>query len=122
MLQSLVRGWEKMARGNIRLVAITPVKPLVAGDLALLVPSRNERRFIDPFLRHYRQLGITRFIWIDDRSTDGSVEALKEQRDVDLYVSNARYKEARRGRLWRHMLVDLYGQNRWYLSVDVDAS
>ncbi len=32
----------------------------------------NEMHFLPPFLDHYRKLGVGRFIFVDDRSTDGT--------------------------------------------------
>ena len=95
-------------------------RPLTEVDLPLIVISRNERRLIDPFLEHYRRLGVTRFLWLDDRSADGSREILTDQADVDLLASNVSYREAHRGRLWREMIIDRYGRNRWYVMVDTD--
>jgi hypothetical protein len=65
-------------------------------------------------------MGVTRFLWIDDESSDGSIEFLRGEPDVDIYTSNVRYREAYGSRLWRHMLVEQYGRNRWYVSVDLD--
>ena len=65
-------------------------------------------------------MGVDRFIFVDDRSTDGTAEWLVGQPDVDLYGSDLRYGEAEWGRMWRDGLIDLYGRGRWYVCVDVD--
>jgi hypothetical protein len=57
---------------------------------------------------------------VDDQSTDHSREWLAKQKDVDLWVSSIRYKDARRGRLWRESLFAQYGEGRWYVNVDAD--
>lgn len=80
----------------------------------------NDKRFLRSFLEHYRSLGVTRFICVDDQSSDGSRQFLQEQDDVDLWVSAKRYKEARRGKAWREWLMSRYGFGRWYLNVDSD--
>lgn len=89
-------------------------------DLPLVFVIRNERHLLPSFLRHYRNLGVTRFICTDDRSTDGTTDYLLAQDDVDVWTSPVRYKEARRGRAWRERLFDLYGHDRWYVNVDSD--
>lgn len=63
---------------------------------------------------------MTRFICVDDASTDGTFEYLLEQDDVDVWHSPVRYENARRGRSWREKLFEIYGKDRWYLNVDCD--
>lgn len=63
---------------------------------------------------------MSRFVFVDDRSEDGTREILECSPDVDLFTSSIGYKEANRGRVWRDAIIDLYGRNRWYLSVDAD--
>ncbi|KAB2722122.1 glycosyltransferase family 2 protein [Brucella intermedia] len=89
-------------------------------DLPLVCVVRNAAAYIKSFLRYYREMGITRFIVVDDRSDDGTAEILSSAPDVDLYSSSIRYAEADRGRVWRDALFNLYGRGRWYLSVDAD--
>lgn len=93
---------------------------LYPDELPLVFLVRNDRQLLPSFLWHYRKLGVTRFICVDDASSDGSREYLLEQDDVDLWVSQVRFKEARRGRLWREKLFSLYGAGRWYVNVDSD--
>jgi len=89
-------------------------------EVAVAVPVRNERKFLGSFLTHYRRLGVTRFIVIDDQSSDGTVEYLSAQTDVDLWRSAVRYADAQRSILWREWIFNHYGQNKWYLNLDVD--
>lgn len=96
------------------------VRPLREEDLPLVFLSHNDRRFLKSFLEHYRALGVTRFLCVDDGSTDGTREALLAEPDVDVFGSDVRYREARRGRLWREALFEIHGGNRWYLNVDSD--
>ncbi|WP_420959417.1 glycosyltransferase family 2 protein [Brucella sp. IR073] len=89
-------------------------------DLPLICVVRNAASYLKAFLRYYRALGVTRFIFVDDRSDDGTAGILAAAPDVDLFVSNIRYAEADRGRIWRDALFDIYGYDRWYMSVDAD--
>jgi glycosyltransferase involved in cell wall biosynthesis len=95
-------------------------RPLSSADLPLVVCTRNDRRMLPSFLAHYRKLGVTRFIFVDDQSTDDTLEYLLAHPDVDVWLSPSRYAEARRGRLWREALISKYGFDRWYLNVDTD--
>lgn len=86
----------------------------------LLCILKNAEAYLPSFLRHYRGIGVDRFAFVDDRSTDGSRACLNAANDVDLYESNIGFKAAHAGVVWRDKLIDLYGRRRWYLSVDSD--
>ncbi|MDJ0614749.1 MAG: glycosyltransferase family 2 protein [Rhizobiaceae bacterium] len=95
-------------------------RPLTDEDFPLIFVVHNGRRFLPSFLKHYRQIGVTRFVCVDDNSNDGTTEYLARQADVDVHFSNVRYREAGRSKAWRELLANKYGYNRWYLNVDVD--
>lgn len=105
---------------DLRCVCPQGQTSLYPDDLPLVFLTRNDAKLMPGFLAHYRALGVTRFICVDDASTDGTREFLLDQPDVDLWASALRYKEARRGRLWREALFALYGDDRWYVNVDSD--
>ncbi|HEY6632739.1 MAG TPA: glycosyltransferase family 2 protein [Rhizobiaceae bacterium] len=96
------------------------LRPLSANDFALVVSTHNDMRLMGSFLQHYRALGVTRFLCVDDLSTDDTAEFLLAQPDVELFTSNVRYKDADRGKIWRERLFAIFGRDRWYLSVDSD--
>jgi len=113
------KDWLKV-RKSVDLRAVRDVKPLVQGEIALIALCRDTIDIVEAFLNHYRALGVDRFILVDDRSSDGTHEYLTEQPDVDLHVSDLRYSQAARGRLWRETLLERYGRGRWYLNIDID--
>jgi hypothetical protein len=88
--------------------------------MPLIFLCRNDSSLLPAFFRHYRELGVTRFIVVDDQSSDGSRAWIQAQEDADLWVSSVRFKAAKRGRIWREMLLHRYGENRWYVNVDAD--
>ena len=96
------------------------VRPLDDRDLPLVAQVRNGRRYLPSFLAHYRKLGVTRFIFVDDGSNDGTAEYLSPMSDVDLYRSTIGYTESNRGILFKEEIVRRYGKNRWWLFVDID--
>jgi hypothetical protein len=116
--RSVIDAGKSLDRSGIRIDG--EFRALKPDDVPAIVVAHNERRLIGSFLDHYRRLGVTRFLWLDDHSVDGSPGYLASQPDVDLLVSNVRYREARRGRVWREMITDRYGRERWYLMVDAD--
>jgi hypothetical protein len=118
--ETLREGWRLPGNPAMTLEPIRAVRRLSSDDVPLVVVTRNEMALLTSFVAHYRRLGVTRFLVVDDRSTDGTAEFLAGQPDVDLYRSNIRYGEADRGKLWRQAFVDRYGHDRWYVLVDAD--
>ena len=90
--------------------------------------------FLPAFLAHYRRLGVQRFVFLDDRSDDGSFEYLLEQPDTVVLHSDLNFghkvelppaiagpvKDSRIEFLWRSILHDSFAQDRWALKVDLD--
>jgi hypothetical protein len=67
---------------------------LSVDDFPLIVITHNDMRLIASFFQHYRSMGVTRFICLDDASTDGTADFILEQPDTELFTSNVRYKDA----------------------------
>jgi hypothetical protein len=111
---------ERRDRQDVPLSPLRLLAPLQADDLPLVFITHNDIVLLPSLLQHYRRLGVTRFICVDDVSGDGTREFLLEQPDVDVWVSSIRFGEARRGRRWREKLFSLYGYDRWYLNIDSD--
>ncbi len=111
---------ERRQKTTVDMSKIGDIVPLRPNDLPLVFITHNDMTLISKFLLHYRKLGVTRFICVDDISKDGTREYLLEQSDVDVWTSPVRYSDARRGRRWREQLFGIYGLNRWYLNVDSD--
>ena len=92
--------------------------------------------FLPTFLAHYRNLGVERFVFLDDRSNDGTQQYLFAQPDVVIVQSNHTYGEPARERdgcpestttrsrrysvLWRSLLHDMFAEGKWALQVDLD--
>jgi hypothetical protein len=130
-IHRLASHWEtfkiqsRLRMRNARRVAIFSlrsgdIRTLTNSDIPLVFLTRNAENFLPSFLAHYRQLGVTRFLCVDDQSSDATREILLKQSDVELFGSPIRYGEADRGRLWRQELFRLFGIGRWYLNVDCD--
>jgi hypothetical protein len=89
-------------------------------DVLLYCTARNERIRLPYFLDYYRQLGVNHFLFVDNDSTDGSVEYLRDQPDCSLWHTRRSYKRARFGMDWINWLLLRYGHGHWCLTVDPD--
>lgn len=80
---------------------------------------KNDIRRIKLLVEHYRKYGIGQFAFLDNGSTDGTLEWMKEQPDIDVYATEKKYtsftKEA-----WINRIVSYYGFDRWYIVTDSD--
>ncbi|MBB4169221.1 glycosyltransferase family 2 protein [Rhizobium sp. BK538] len=111
---------ERRNRADVTIQPVREVKSLTSADVPLIFVTHNDVVLLNAFIQHYRQLGVTRFICVDDVSTDGTREALLNEPDVDVWTSPVRFGQARRGRNWREGLFSKYGLDRWYVNVDSD--
>lgn len=92
--------------------------------LTVLSIVKNEIFFLPAFLDHYRGLGVKQFIFLDDRSDDGTREYLLAQGDCSVVASDVTYAEMVDGKkahyFWRTALPKKYCNGRWGLLVDAD--
>lgn len=89
-------------------------------DILCVALAHNEAVLLPEFLRHYRALGVTQFLFVNDRSTDATTEILNDARDVTVFtpVEGSTYKEHKR--FWRAELLDTYCDGKWCVVPDVD--
>jgi hypothetical protein len=85
----------------------------------VILAVKNDKNRIKMLVEHYRKLGIKKFAFLDNGSTDGTYEWLCKQKDIDLFTSTDQYssftKEA-----WINRIVSYYGFCRWYILTDSD--
>lgn len=73
------------------------------------------------FLSHYRMLGVVRFKYIDNGSTDGSAEYLQAQPDVDwLYQKETYGPDNLWGSHWQTAEIRRSCPDAWVLALDTD--
>ena len=89
-------------------------------DIILICTLRNERVRLPFFLQYYRNLGVDRFLFVDNGSDDGSQDYLAQQPDASVWSTNASYKKANFGIDWVNWLGRKYAGEHWTLVVDVD--
>ena len=107
---------EAFATSDIQIIKDLEVKK---DDIIGICVTKNDLIKIKEFILHHRTLGINKFVILDNDSTDGSVEWLKEQKDVILMQTKTPYTTNRREG-WINRIIAHYGANRWYFVADSD--
>ena len=108
-----------MTHTGTYLQSLSPL-PQVQAKMPCVVLAHNELLILPEFLRHYREIGVDRFLIVDDRSTDGSIEFLRQQPDVMIFtpVEGSTYQKDKR--FWRAELLDTYCSGKWVAVPDAD--
>lgn len=96
--------------------------PEQADEVRLYTVIRNERWRLAWFCDYYRKIGVNRFFFVDNDSSDGSREWLLEQPDVHVFHTTESYASAYSGMRWVNHLVRRFGQIGWTMYVDVDEA
>jgi len=88
-------------------------------NLIVICVIKNDLEKLKRFLEHHRNLGIKQFAFLDDHSTDGTNEYLREQQDVELFESGEPFFTDRK-EAWINRILAYYGFDRWYAVLDSD--
>jgi hypothetical protein len=79
---------------------------------------RDGRPYVKSFVEHYLSLGVKHIFFLDNGSTDGTVEALKGYDNVTVLRTALPFK--RYHLRVRRYLIERFGRGRWCLLVDID--
>ncbi|MDZ4087675.1 MAG: glycosyltransferase family 2 protein [Tabrizicola sp.] len=113
----LWRAWRK--RSELRALQDRTVQ-IAPQDVLCFLCVRNEAARLPHFLRHHRAQGVRHFLAVDNASTDGTANLLRDQPDVSLWATVASYKASRFGMDWLTWLMMQYGSGHWCLTLDAD--
>jgi glycosyl transferase family 2 len=89
-----------------------------ADELVVVCLVRDGKPYVKSFLEHYASMGVKHMVFLDNGSTDGTVEALKEYDNVTVLRTALPFK--RYALLVRQYLIERFGRGRWCLCVDID--
>src|SRR5215211_2755457 len=93
--------------------------PYGEDELVVVCLVRDGRPYVKSFVEHYRSLGAKHLFFLDNGSTDGTVEALKNYNNVTVLQTMLPYKEY--DVLFKQHLIGRFGKkDRWCLCVDID--
>ncbi len=87
-------------------------------ELAVVCLVRDGLPWVKSFLEHYFSLGAKHLVFLDNGSTDGTVEALKSYENVTVLRTGLPY--TRHQSLMQRYLIERFGSGRWCLCVDMD--
>jgi hypothetical protein len=92
-------------------------------ELMVVSLVRDGRPYVKSFVEHYLSLGVKHIAFLDNNSTDGTVEVLKNYENVTVLRTNLPYKAGPSGTelLFKQYLIARYGsKDRWCLCADID--
>lgn len=87
-------------------------------DLIVICVVRNGALHVNAFLEHHRRLGAAGLVFLDNGSTDGTVEVLAACPDVILLQTDAPYD--RYENTMKRYLAERFSAGRWNLCADID--
>jgi Glycosyl transferase family 2 len=93
---------------------------IAQGQILLAATLRNEALRLPHFLEHYRKLGVDHFLLVDNASTDGTADLLRDQPDISLWSAPGSYRGARFGLDWTNAVLMRHAHGHWALTVDAD--
>jgi glycosyltransferase involved in cell wall biosynthesis len=88
--------------------------------MPIVCPVKNERNLLPHFLRHHRELGFERFIFIDNNSDDGTTDYLLGQSDCVVYHTTESFRLTRGGVNWISDLLNIHVRGDWGVYLDCD--
>lgn len=113
----LLRAYRKRREIAVAADRTSAIRP---GDILLFAPLRNEAARLPHFLAHYRRLGVSHFLLVDNASSDGTAALLAEQPDVSFWQCGSSYRASRFGLDWLTWLMLRHAHGHWCLTVDAD--
>lgn len=87
-------------------------------ELVVLCLVRDGRPYLRAFIEHYSSMGVKHLVFLDNGSTDGTIETLKTYDNVTVLRTELPYR-GNQGRM-KGYLMKRFGQGRWSLLVDID--
>lgn len=112
-----VRAQERL-NGAIRHVHGPEDVDCAKDELVVLCLVRDGEMWIESFIRHHLELGAKHIFFLDNGSTDSTVERAKRHDQVSLWSTNMAFRIYEQG--MRRWLTRRFGDHRWSLTCDVD--
>jgi len=90
------------------------------GEILLVSVVRDEEARLPYLIAYYRELGVSRFLFIDNASTDRTESLLLSLPDVHVFHAADSYSSGRWGLAWLNSLLHRWGSGHWVVVADAD--
>lgn len=87
-------------------------------ELIVLCVVRNGELYIKSFIEHYQSLGVKHLVFLDNGSTDETVNIARQYENVTVLQTHCPYQKYET--LFKQYLVNRFSKNRWNLFADID--
>ena len=88
-------------------------------DVILVCLIKDDITRLKQIFEYYRNIGIEYFCFIDNNSSDGTLEYLLNQKDTNVYYTDEQYTTKNREG-WLNRIYNYIGYNKWILCIDSD--
>jgi hypothetical protein len=116
---ALRRRWQA-GRSLADLHPVRRLPPLRDDEIFCVLGVRDEIERLPDFFRHYRELGVDRFLAVDNGSVDGTLELLADQPDAEVWSTRASFRAAGSGAHWASGLARRLASGHWGVIADAD--
>lgn len=125
--RTLRRGWRRAIEFGIRPHLLRGRVTHVQGpcdieygtdELLILCVVRNGAPYVGSFMEHYRALGVAHVVFLDNGSTDATVEMLCAHPGVTVLRTDAPYQTYEN--TMKRYLAERFSRGRWHLCADID--
>lgn len=91
-------------------------------SIILICVIFNEKLLMKYFIKHYIDIGVTHFVFIDNNSEDDTVSYLQGRTDIDcqIYRTADSYAKNKYGLAWVNEILNSHCRDKWCVVVDAD--
>jgi hypothetical protein len=107
-----------LLRGRVRHLHGPTDVPYEEDELLVICVVRNGAHYVRPFMAHYRALGVRHVVFLDNGSTDGTIDRLRAYDGVTVLQTDAPYE--RYENTMKRYLAERFSTGRWNLIADID--
>ena len=87
-------------------------------EAIVLCVVRNGQPLLKSFIEHYLKLGFKHIFFLDNGSTDGTIDIIKSYQKTTLLLSEKPFRIYHA--IFKNYLIKRFGQNRWCVIADID--
>ncbi len=113
-----MRRAAQRVRTGMQVVHGPHLTKLAEHEVALVLVGRDVAYFLDHHIAHHRKLGVSHIVYVDNGSTDGSIDIARRWPDITIVTCDADFREHEREIRFQANTMVLEGG--WRLAIDPD--